>query len=267
MSGSGWFDVRELADGVVGIGEPGHSEDVKSYLVRGRDLALLVDTGMGLGDIRSVVEQLVETPVLVVNSHSHFDHIGDDWRFDRIWIHEAEADRLPLGVSSEGLRRWLTPEHLTRALPAGVDPHTFAIAPSAAERTLRGGEAIDLGDRAFTVIHAPGHSPGGITLFEERTGIAIVGDAVYAGPLYTHLADADPLAYRETCRRLAELASSVSVVYPSHNAYPLEAAFLVDVHRGMEIVWDGRAPSRVVDGVERHDFDRFAILLREGWRG
>lgn len=267
MQDHGWFQVREFAGGVVGIGEPGHSEDVKSYLIRGRDRSLLFDTGMGLGNIRDLVQTLVDSPLLVVNSHSHWDHIGDNWRFERIWIHEAEADRLLTGVASERLRRWLTPEHLHRPLPAGVDPQAFAIPPSRAERTLVGGEVIDLGDRSLMVVPTPGHSPGGITLWEEHTGALFVGDAVYAGPLYAHVHDADLPAYRETLRRLAGMASSASTVYPSHNDYPLSPTVLVEVHEAMEQIWDGRKPDRVDEGVERYLFQGFSFLLREGWRG
>ena len=44
------------------------------------------------------------------------------------------------------------------------------------------GDVIDLGDRAFEVIHTPGHSPGGIGLLERKTGIFLSGDIVYDGP-------------------------------------------------------------------------------------
>ena len=45
------------------------------------------------------------------------------------------------------------------------------------------GDVIDLGDRAFEVVHTPGHSPGGIGLFEAKTGIFLSGDIIYDGPL------------------------------------------------------------------------------------
>src|SRR6185312_17253583 len=170
-----WFEVRPMSDGVIGIGEPGHDEDVKSYLVIGRDLALLFDTGMGIGNIRAVVDGLTQKPVLLVNSHSHWDHVGDDWRFDRIWVHEAEADALRAGVGNARIRRALAPERLHRPLPEGIDPQSIAIPGVEPERTLSGGERIDLGDREFVVVNTPGHSPGGITLVDERAGVALVG--------------------------------------------------------------------------------------------
>jgi glyoxylase-like metal-dependent hydrolase (beta-lactamase superfamily II) len=263
-----WFEIRTFDDGVIGIGEPGHDEDVKSYLVIGRDQALLIDSGMGVGNIKRVVAVLTDKPVLLVNSHSHWDHIGDSWRFDRVWVHEAEAEDLRAGVENERMRRALAPERLTRPLPANIDPQTFAIPGVEPERTLRGGELIDLGDRTFVVVPTPGHSPGGITLVDEANGVALVADAVYAGALYAHIpGHSDPVVYRETLRRLAELAPSLKTIYPSHNDYPLPASFLKTVHDGYEAIWSGRAPDTVEDGVERFVFDGFSVLIPVGWRG
>lgn len=264
---AGWFEVRELPDGVVGLGEPGHDEDVKSYLVRGSELALLFDSGTGIGDIRSVVDQLVTTPVLLVNSHAHWDHIGGNWQFPRVWIHEAEADRLGEQLPRERLRRFVAPERFVGAPPEGFDAQRFTIRPSQAERRLREGDEIDLGDRRLRVLHTPGHSPGGITLVDEARGIALVGDAVYAGPLYAQFAGGDPADYRRTLQRLAELSTQLNVVYPSHNAYPLEPAFLRTVSEGYEAIWNGREPDLRRDGVEEYRFDGFGVLLAEGWRG
>ena len=260
---SEWFEVRECPDGVFGIGEPGHDENVKSYLVLGNELALLFDTGMGIGNIKQVVDRYVKTPVLVVNSHAHWDHVGDDSRFERIWIHEAEADDLRDGVGNERTRRFLSPDRFTNGVPPWIDVETFAIRGVEPERVLSGGEQIDLGDRQFLVVPTPGHSPGGITLIEERTGIALVADAVYAGALYAHLDHSDPVVYRDTLKRLADLAPALSTIYPSHNDYPLDPSFLLDVHVGYESIWDGRKPDEVDNDVERHQFDGFSVLLRQ----
>jgi glyoxylase-like metal-dependent hydrolase (beta-lactamase superfamily II) len=262
-----WFEVRHFDHGVVGIGEPGHDENVKSFLVLGDDRALLFDTGMGIGNIKRVVDEITAKPVLVVNSHGHWDHVGDDWRFERIWIHEAEADDLKRGVPNSRTRRFLAPERFTSGVPDWIDIDTFAIPGVPPEHTLSGGERIDLGGREFLVINTPGHSPGGITLVEEKTGVALVGDAVYAGALYAHLDHSDPRVYRQTLKTLADLAPNLSTIYPCHNDYPLPPSFLVDVHEGYESIWNGRAPDGVTDGVERYTFDGYSVLLRETWRG
>ena len=64
---------------------------------------------------------------------------------------------------------------------------------------------IDLGDRAFEVLHLPGHSPGSIALWEAATGILFSGDTVYDGPLiddFYHSDVADYVASMERLRRV-----------------------------------------------------------------
>ncbi|TIT32768.1 MAG: MBL fold metallo-hydrolase, partial [Mesorhizobium sp.] len=67
--------------------------------------------------------------------------------------------------------------------PQDWDTARYKILPAPAGRLLEGGDVVDLGDRAFEVIHTPGHSPGGIALFEKKTGILLSGDIIYDGPL------------------------------------------------------------------------------------
>ena len=68
-------------------------------------------------------------------------------------------------------------------VPEGWDAAKYRIPPAPAGRILAHGDVVDLGDRAFEVIHTPGHSPGGIALYEQKTGILLSGDIVYDGPL------------------------------------------------------------------------------------
>jgi glyoxylase-like metal-dependent hydrolase (beta-lactamase superfamily II) len=89
-----WFETTEVEPGIHAIEEPFHVERVKSYLVTGEDRAILVDTGMGVANIRDEVGRLTGLPVTVINSHAHWDHIGGNALFDDILIHPAEADEL-----------------------------------------------------------------------------------------------------------------------------------------------------------------------------
>src|SRR5690349_16766296 len=98
---SAWFHVERLPHGVTLIGEPNHSEDVKSYLVEGeRDVAVL-DTGMGVGDFAGLVASLSDRAPLVLQSHAHFDHIGSSSQFERVLVHPSEADSLRQGMAND----------------------------------------------------------------------------------------------------------------------------------------------------------------------
>lgn len=260
-----WFEVREFPADVYGIGEPGHFEDVKSYLVVGSDLAMLVDTGMGIANIRDVVEQITDRPVLVVNSHGHLDHIGDNWRFHRRWSHPLEVDAIEAGVGNDRMRQYLAPESFNRPPPEMLDTRSFHIPGTTVERTIDEGDVVDLGSRRFHVLHTPGHSSGGLSLFEPETGILIAGDAVYEGPLFAHHDGGSAAEYRATLQRLQALAPELSVVYPSHNRYPLDPSFITEIHLAMEEICTGMTPQRSDDDTERFDFGAFSFTFQRTW--
>jgi glyoxylase-like metal-dependent hydrolase (beta-lactamase superfamily II) len=260
----GWFEVREVEAGVYSILEPFHEEQVRSYLVTGNDRAVLIDTGMGMGDIRAVVADLTSLPVTVVNSHAHWDHIGGNYLFADIAIHLAEAHELPLGLGTDKLRRWFAPERLLGPLPEGFDIQSCSIRSSVASELLSGGERFDLGNRTLEAIHAPGHSPGGIVLLDRERGALFSTDVAYAGSLYAFGVDANLADYRRTLAMLAELAPTLKTLYPSHNAAPISPGFLPKMRDGLEFVVVGRAPERVDGPVARHEFDGFSILVDAG---
>ena len=106
---------------------------------------------------------------------------------------------------------------LIDAVPSGgLDAATLPRTGAAATVLLDDGDVVDLGNRAFEVLHLPGHSPGSIGLWEATTGVLFAGDAVYDGPLLDELADSDIEAYVATMRRLRELP--VRVVHAGHEA-------------------------------------------------
>ena len=261
----GWFEVRRPEAGVFTIGEPLHVEAVKSSLVVGEERAVLIDTGMGVADVRALVASLTDRPVTVINSHAHWDHIGGNRLFAghaEILIHEAEATALAAGVGNVKLRAAFAPEHLRGPLPDGFDVEAVAFPPVAATGTLRGGEVFDLGGRSLEVLHTPGHSPGGIVLFDRANGVLFGTDVAYADDLYAFGQDADLGAYRATMARLAELAPTLRTVYSCHGESPMAPALLPRMRDALDEVAAGRTPAAVADGVARHVFDGFGVLAR-----
>ena len=107
-------------------------------------------------------------------------------------------------------------EELLTAYPrANFDASSFSTKPAAPTRLVEEGDLIDIGNRAFEVLHLPGHSPGSIGLYEERSGTLFSGDAIYDGPLLDTLPGCDIESYVSTMERLQEL--NVSVVHAGHD--------------------------------------------------
>src|SRR5205814_7834840 len=80
-----WFEVYRVAPDVYAIYEPHQAEETISYLIVGSKQALLFDTGMGIGNIQKVTSQLTKRFVVVLNSHTHNDHVGGNWQFNAIF--------------------------------------------------------------------------------------------------------------------------------------------------------------------------------------
>lgn len=203
-----WYRVRSLADGITHIDEPHIKPFYRCNIwhVRGRDRDLLLDSGMGVVSLRAQVARLAERPLLAVASHAHFDHIGNHHEFAERAIHQAEADILASPSRGATLADLYVSDEIFTALPPGdYDSARYNVTPAPATRILEDGDVIDLGDRVFEVMHLPGHSPGGIALWEKATGILFSGDVVYDGPLIDdcyHSDVADYVASMERLRRL-----------------------------------------------------------------
>ena len=98
----GWFEVYEISPRLFAIQEPGHFEEPISSLLLGEQLAALIDTGCGVGDLRGVVDELTDLPVVVVNTHTHIDHLGGNRQFERIAMLEHPRSR---EVAEQGVGR------------------------------------------------------------------------------------------------------------------------------------------------------------------
>jgi glyoxylase-like metal-dependent hydrolase (beta-lactamase superfamily II) len=178
--GSGWFEVVKLQHNVFALIENGHTQGVCSFLILGEQKALLFDTGMGVDDILGVVRQLTNLELVVVNSHSHFDHIGGDWLFEQVHIFDNPyaMDVLASGYAHADILYDARPELFSKALPAGFDVETYSIRPLKRERIVPicDGHVFDLGSRQLEVLHTPGHTQDGIMLFDRRNRLLFTGD-------------------------------------------------------------------------------------------
>ena len=116
-----WFEVYRVAPGVFAIYEPHQFEEVISFLILGEKRAALFDTGLGIGDIKPVVLSLTSLPVVVLNSHTHNDHVGGNWEFSEIYGMDTEFTRINANGSRVDAQAELTPDSICGHLPAGFD--------------------------------------------------------------------------------------------------------------------------------------------------
>lgn len=130
---SRWFTVYRLPHNIYAITEPRHFQEVNSYLIIGDKRALLLDTGMGIDNIKALCQELYSGDIEVVNSHFHFDHITENFRFKTVYSYNEPH-------ALEMLRRGFTPQELAFQIkddefwgpaPESLDRKNYHIPPSA----------------------------------------------------------------------------------------------------------------------------------------
>jgi glyoxylase-like metal-dependent hydrolase (beta-lactamase superfamily II) len=219
-----WFEVTEVADGVFRITEPYVHAYVRSnaWLIRGSETHLLVDSGLGVGRLPDELAGRLDQPVIAVATHAHFDHFGGLAEFSDRAAHRDDgeviaaasdyvalaADSYPAALLDEfEAAGEPVPDLLISALPhEGFDLTSFRTPAADITRWLADCDVLDLGDRSFQVLHAPGHSPGSICLWEAASGTLVSGDVMVDGePLLDELPRSNPADFAASLRRLREL--------------------------------------------------------------
>lgn len=130
--------------------------------------ALLIDPGDDADRIQALLDEEGLTPVGIVNTHAHIDHVGAVRTFQ---------DRAQLSFAlHRGDEVWLEALAQQAAM--------FRLPPPGAprvDRWLEDGERLEVGERSFRVIHTPGHTPGGCCFFFEEERVLITGDTLFVG--------------------------------------------------------------------------------------
>ncbi len=256
---SEWFRAFSLPDNIIAICEPYHLiQEVISFLILGSERALLLDTGMGVDNIRRVVESLTLLPVIVVNSHTHFDHVGGNRLFDFVYMLDVPdaVEKLKKGYALREDDENLLPSAFLVQTPEW-NPF-FGGSPVIPVQT---GYTFDLGGRHLTVDASPGHSPDSLVLVDHENNLLFCGDTVYPGPLYAHLDGSDPLIYRKTMRRLYEEYGEYTLIC-SHNEPIRPGSMLKAIADAFDIICKDKpdVPFAFEGELIRFDFDGFSIL-------
>jgi glyoxylase-like metal-dependent hydrolase (beta-lactamase superfamily II) len=259
---SGWFEVYRVDPGVYAIYEPHQWQEVISWLVVGSRQALLFDTGMGMHDIRAVATSLTGLPIEVVNSHTHHDHVGDNWRFANVLgVNDPFTRRNEAGYPHAAVANEVSAESLCGAEPASIDTATYSVRPFHITTFVHDGSRIDLGDRALEVLRIPGHAPDAIALLDRAHGLLFSGDTFYEGPIYVFGKGADPAAFTRSTARLAALVPELRKVLASHNVPVSEPGLLVKLHDAAQAV-ARKSVTGTRDGkLVTYAFGRFSLVL------
>nr|AHF24984.1 beta-lactamase domaiN-containing protein [uncultured bacterium Contig1753] len=197
------------------------------YLVEGKDYALLIDSIIGLGNLKAFCETLTDKPIKLVNTHAHSDHIGGNFHFDHCYLHHRDIGffQSNIGVKKEQLvemaRNTALSEYKEQIVPDGnfADWNPIKIFP------VYDGDVFDLGDRQLEVVEVGGHTAGSIVLIDAGTRIAYTGDACNGNTLLEFPNCLPVIDYMRSLLHLKEHQPKFDMMYGGHEIFD---ASLVD---------------------------------------
>ncbi|MFX1411152.1 MAG: MBL fold metallo-hydrolase [Promethearchaeota archaeon] len=221
----------------ISIVHPVYTNDpLNMYLLLGSQNALLLDTGCGLYPLKPIVDELIgEKNLLVINTHTHWDHILGNEEFKEVYVHENEVDIITKPYDVSYFKD--SPNEIVKKYAE----KNFLIPPAKVIKSLKDCDIFDLGEIEVKVIHCPGHSPGSICLLTS-TGELFTSDVAYYGDTFIPGKDKLP-EILNTLSKLIDLCENQKNIelYPSHRNYPCDITLLTDLYAGVENIenlWD-----------------------------
>ena len=215
MKKDNWFTVEQIDEDTYVISEYQHREETHCYLLLGKKKALLIDTGLGVANIREIVDKITSLPILVVTTHVHWDHIGGHRFFEEFGVHEEEKEwimgEFPLSLS-------VVKQNLLNGnceFPKEFCIENYEIFNGVPQQILYDGDEIDLGNRSIKVIHTPGHSPGHCCFYEAERGYLYSGDLIYKGCLDMFYPTTNQKLFAQSVRTVSKLV--VNRILPGHH--------------------------------------------------
>ncbi|MHA1510862.1 MAG: MBL fold metallo-hydrolase [Promethearchaeota archaeon] len=218
-----WFEIQEIKKYIYVIKErldlidPRFlTEFTNIFLVLGSTKALLMDTGSGLYPIKPVVDKIIgDRELIVVNTHSHFDHIGGNEEFEEVYIHEKEANNISKQFNAFFLKN--SPMKIVEL----YEERNFKFKPTKSVISIQDGKIFDLGGIKLEVMHTPGHSSGSICLLTDK-GELFTGDAAHYGTLFLPTPKEMPIFINSITKLLEIVKNSPNIeIYPSHEQFPV----------------------------------------------
>lgn len=268
MNSEDWYEVIQLKDHLIIIRERLDKIDpryltiyVNYYLILGDNKSLLIDTGCGLVPFKPIIEKYLNgRELIVVNTHSHFDHVGANSEFNEIFIHKNEEAIITKPIDLNHLKEANNP------IVNDYSKINWMLDPAKKVNPLNGDEVFDLGGIQVGCIHTPGHSPGSISFFTNEKEL-FTGDLAHYGVMFTP--PKDNLSFLITSiEKLIDFSikNNIKGIYPSHEDYNVSLDLLNELSnnlKNIENLWEDRRPNSDNNAWEI-EIGKFKFLVKVG---
>ncbi|MFP5277985.1 MAG: cadherin-like beta sandwich domain-containing protein [Acidobacteriota bacterium] len=242
------YTSEKIGDGIWRVFDFGGTRgDESFYLITGAKRALLLDTGMGKGDLPAYLRTLTSLPIDVAITHGHGDHFGqvNEFKNSTVYIGEQDATRLPLD--------FITPKF----------------------HYLKDGDVIDLGGgRQLEAINVPGHTIGSMVYLDRKDNLLITGDALSSGSM-VYMFMPNTTALDEYLQGLKHLQSKINgmndltflVGHSYQEKVPLKGAAAQELVADMRAAAEKVLAGQLVGKAAYTSFGTHKLELRQAYVG
>lgn len=229
------FTLQLVAEDVWAIDEFGI--DIM-YLILGRERALLFDTGVGLGNVHAVVKEITDLPVYVVNSHHHYDHVGGNCNFSRVYAHKNAISVIRAQNNLSFREQFIMSQAKRQEYNGGASVKAslkqngqFELEP------VEEGRKFCLGERQLEVIFTPGHTKDSICLLDEDNQQLFSADTVVSTPVLMLDSFSDTIeSYYHSIIKLSELCGKYDLIFPGHYLRPIGTKYVCEMKECLEVI-------------------------------
>jgi hydroxyacylglutathione hydrolase len=205
------------------VTNPPHTQQMG--LVIGTKRAAIIDTGLGLADLRKYVDQFTDLPVIALSTHGHLDHVGANQLFDEAYVGKEDEATALSSTRAGRLRGY------SGFMEGNAEMIEFATRNMVDDKPIRyhfvkDGDVIDLGGISIEVIGFPGHTPGSVAYVERQHKVAFTGDSMLFRVL---LSNREKLAqWTESVKNFAAKTTEIDTIVNGHQWEPFHRSDIAE---------------------------------------
>lgn len=222
---------------------------VNAFLIEGEECAALVDTGCGIGDLAREVRELTDKPLIILLTHTHFDHDGGIYEFPGVPVYVNPLDGERIAEDRVNMVKYMGTEDYNEMRRGYIRSRGPIRCPDLDQAELlklvpdhptndgyswlpvRDGNEIDLGGRVLKAIHTPGHTDGSTCFLDAENRILFSGDCANISIILTRQPGNDMKLVKicnSTMTKLWKQEASFDRLAVGHDAVTLDKQIVRD---------------------------------------
>lgn len=232
-----FFKMQKIEEGIIRI--CGVTNELM-YLIEGTEKAVLIDAGVGVGNLNEYVGHLTDKPISLILTHGHVDHSSGAANFDEVYFNHEDNEVYKEHNTLE-LRRDYVKGQYDGFIRIKENDY---VQPKSSEvyKELKDGQTFDLGGITLGIYSAAGHTPGQMVVLLIEKRILFIGDAANQATFLFDKYSLGLTSYEESMKTLlSKIEGKFDKVLLSHGSGDGDKNLLAEIIKICEEIKDGKA--------------------------